>query len=70
MKETKNMSQKLGSKGPSERATKVQAQKKKKNMDPIKVNPALTSAYLRHELETREHILLHREARKEARGGS
>ena len=58
------MSQKFGNKGPAERTIKVQAQKKKKNMDPIKVDPALTQAYLGHEKETREHIRIHNEFAK------
>jgi len=51
------MSQRLGSKGPVERSGK-------KNMDPIKVDPALTQAYLGHEKETREHIRIHNEFAK------
>ena len=63
-----NISQKLGSKGPVERSVK------KKNMEPIKIDPELSRAYQLHEQDTRNHLRIHhesdaKEGKKQTRGG-
>lgn len=60
------MSPRRGAKGPIERAVK------KKNMEPILVDPALDKAYRQYEKDRQDHIRMHRMAGRDrsARGGA